>query len=398
MVAVGLARDGCPRRRGRRRPPARRARRSAVGRRLESPSLRPRPRSAPSAPASSVGERRGRRARRSSGSTRSGYDIRRPATRRAYLLAPVSAAGATFEVRDATGRSRSRGPSPTASARGMEHGVRVRLPARPRLGGRPPGTYTIVVERAGLGHVAGLPDRHRREPVRAAPLERARVLPGPARRTRRHLDRARSAAGAPQRQGGVRLRTAGLRRGRRPRPRPHAGRRSGRRLRRLGRRRRLREVRPDDELRRRRDAGRHPRPARRSSAPGSKADFTAEARFGVDWLLRMWDDRTRTLYYQVGIGDGNDDILGDHDSWRLPQVDDTIGGTDPAYRYVRHRPVLRAGPPGSTDQPEPRRPAGGRVRRVLAGLPGDRPGVRRSLPDSRRSTSTRWRTRRPTRC
>ena len=80
--------------------------------------------------------------------------------------------------------------------------------------------------------------------------------------------------------------------------------------------------------------------------PDSGADFTAEARFGLDWLQKMWDDKTRTLYYQVGIGDGNDTILGDHDTWRLPEVDDTAGGTDRAFRYVRHRPVLRAGPPG----------------------------------------------------
>ena len=39
--------------------------------------------------------------------------------------------------------------------------------------------------------------------------------------------------------------------------------------------------------------------------PGSGADFTAEARFGVEWLLRMWDDTSGTLYYQVGIGSGN---------------------------------------------------------------------------------------------
>jgi hypothetical protein len=35
------------------------------------------------------------------------------------------------------------------------------------------------------------------------------------------------------------------------------------------------------------------------------ADFAAEGRFGADWLQRMWDDTTRTLAYQVGIGDGN---------------------------------------------------------------------------------------------
>jgi endoglucanase len=86
-----------------------------------------------------------------------------------------------------------------------------------------------------------------------------------------------------------------------------------------------------------------------ASAHGS--DFTAEARFGVEWLLRMWNDKTRTLYYQVGIGEGNAKTLGDHDIWRLPQADDGYGGEDPASRYIRHRPVFRAGPPGSPVSP-----------------------------------------------
>jgi endoglucanase len=81
------------------------------------------------------------------------------------------------------------------------------------------------------------------------------------------------------------------------------------------------------------------------------SDFTAEARFGTDWLLRMWDDSTRTLYYQVGIGEGNAKTVGDHDIWRLPQDDDTYGGSDPLYRYIRNRPVFRAGPPGSPISP-----------------------------------------------
>jgi endoglucanase len=86
--------------------------------------------------------------------------------------------------------------------------------------------------------------------------------------------------------------------------------------------------------------------------PGSAtSDFTAEAKFGADWLLRMWDDPTRTLYYQVGIGVGNKKTIGDHDIWRLPQADDTYGGTDPLYRYIRNRPVFRAGPPGSPISP-----------------------------------------------
>ena len=66
---------------------------------------------------------------------------------------------------------------------------------------------------------------------------------------------------------------------------------------------------------------------------------------------------TRTFYYQVGIGTGNAKTVGDHDLWRLPQADDTFGGTDPLYRYIRNRPVFRAGAARLADQPEPRRAA-----------------------------------------
>ncbi len=91
-------------------------------------------------------------------------------------------------------------------------------------------------------------------------------------------------------------------------------------------------------------------PAQMGTSAGA-GDFTAEARFGVEWLLRMWNDSTRTLYYQVGIGEGNSKTLGDHDVWRLPQADDGYGGEDPSARYIRHRPVFRAGPPGSPVSP-----------------------------------------------
>jgi endoglucanase len=86
-------------------------------------------------------------------------------------------------------------------------------------------------------------------------------------------------------------------------------------------------------------------------AGAARSDFTQEARFGAEWLLRMWDDSTRTLYYQVGIGEGNSKTLGDHDIWRLPQADDSYGGADPRARYIRDRPVFRAGPPGSPVSP-----------------------------------------------
>lgn len=86
------------------------------------------------------------------------------------------------------------------------------------------------------------------------------------------------------------------------------------------------------------------------SGPGN---FTAEARFGLDWLLRTWDGQSRTLYHQVGLIDGNGcgSICGDHDVWRLPQDDDTFGGSAPRFRYIRDRPVFRAGDPGSRLSP-----------------------------------------------
>jgi endoglucanase len=88
------------------------------------------------------------------------------------------------------------------------------------------------------------------------------------------------------------------------------------------------------------------------AAPSS--DFTHEAKFGLDWLLKMWDDDSRTLYYQVGIGSdfvSHPNIVSDHDIWRLPQVDDTLGGHDPTLEFIRHRPVFIAGRAGSKISP-----------------------------------------------
>lgn len=85
---------------------------------------------------------------------------------------------------------------------------------------------------------------------------------------------------------------------------------------------------------------------------GGAADFATEARFGLDWLQRMWDDSSATLYFQVGIGDGNNAILGDHDLWRLPQSDDQLNPQpgDADY-FVKYRPVFRAGAPASQISP-----------------------------------------------
>jgi endoglucanase len=86
--------------------------------------------------------------------------------------------------------------------------------------------------------------------------------------------------------------------------------------------------------------------------PGSAtSNYSAEAAFGLSWLEHMWNASTQTLYLQVGIGEGNSKIVGDHDIWRLPQVDDTYAGANPEDRYIRNRPVFRAGAPGSLISP-----------------------------------------------
>ena len=92
-----------------------------------------------------------------------------------------------------------------------------------------------------------------------------------------------------------------------------------------------------------------------ASFPGTlgrpAVSFRAEARYGVEFLQRMWNERTRTLYLQVGTGEANSYYFGDHDIWRLPQADDHYHGTDPHYRYIRHPPVFRAGQPGARISP-----------------------------------------------
>ena len=117
---------------------------------------------------------------------------------------------------------------------------------------------------------------------------------------------------------------------------------------------------------------------------GGAADFTAEAKFGADWILRMWDDPTRTLYYQVGIGGGNGKTVSDHDIWRLPA----------GRRHVRRqRPALPlhpepAGLPGRRLRARSISPnLAGRDAAALAlryqVYPDERPGVREQVPRRR---------------
>jgi endoglucanase len=90
-----------------------------------------------------------------------------------------------------------------------------------------------------------------------------------------------------------------------------------------------------------------------SGAPVS-ANFEGEAHFGIEFLMKMWDDTTKTLYYQVGNSQdwtNFPNLLSDYDIWRLPQADDDWQGCPSAAQYICHRPVFAAGSAGSPISP-----------------------------------------------
>jgi endoglucanase len=116
-----------------------------------------------------------------------------------------------------------------------------------------------------------------------------------------------------------------------------------------------------------------------AGAPTS-SDFTNEARFGIGWLMKMWNDETRTLYYQVDnsqdwdyYGEGNPSsatgncggtyatpycLITEYDIWTLPQAaDDYQQPGDPqpcdpyTTFYICYRAVYLAGPAGSPISP-----------------------------------------------
>jgi len=116
-----------------------------------------------------------------------------------------------------------------------------------------------------------------------------------------------------------------------------------------------------------------------AGAPAS-SDFTGEAMFGIDWLMKMWDDKTKTLYYQVDnsqdwdyYGEGDPSSTGgncggtypslyclitEYDIWTLPQAADHFWQAgdprpcDPLTTFfICNRPVFAAGPAGSPISP-----------------------------------------------
>ena len=90
-----------------------------------------------------------------------------------------------------------------------------------------------------------------------------------------------------------------------------------------------------------------------SGAPTS-SDFTAEAEFGFDWLIQMWNDSTKMLYYQV---DNSQDwknfrsLETEYDIWTLPQAADNYERCATDYFYICYRPVFIAAPAGSKISP-----------------------------------------------
>jgi endoglucanase len=110
------------------------------------------------------------------------------------------------------------------------------------------------------------------------------------------------------------------------------------------------------------------------------ADFSNEAKFGLRWLLKMWDGSTHTLAYQVDntqdwdyYGEGDPSsvtggcggtyntpycLITEYDIWTLPQAADNYqqdGDPKPCDPlttfYICNRPVYVAAPPASSLSP-----------------------------------------------
>jgi endoglucanase len=90
-----------------------------------------------------------------------------------------------------------------------------------------------------------------------------------------------------------------------------------------------------------------------SGAPTS-SNFSASAQFGIDWLMEMWNDSTKTLYYQVDNSQdwqNFPDLETEYDIWTLPQAADDYDGCTTDYFYICYRPVFPAGAAGSRISP-----------------------------------------------
>jgi endoglucanase len=90
-----------------------------------------------------------------------------------------------------------------------------------------------------------------------------------------------------------------------------------------------------------------------SGAPAS-SNFAAEALFGVKWLSEMWNDSSKTLYYQVDTSQdwkNFPDLESEYDIWTLPQAADDYESCTTDYYYICYRPVFLAATAGSAISP-----------------------------------------------
>jgi len=90
-----------------------------------------------------------------------------------------------------------------------------------------------------------------------------------------------------------------------------------------------------------------------SGAPTS-SNFSAEAQFGFEWLVAMWNDSTKTLDYQVDTSQdwkNFKNLESEYDIWTLPQAADDYESCTADYVYICHPPVFLAAPAGSTISP-----------------------------------------------
>lgn len=92
--------------------------------------------------------------------------------------------------------------------------------------------------------------------------------------------------------------------------------------------------------------------ALRDGAGTATTELDAEARFGLEWLGKMWSEEKGVLYHQVGLPEGNEQIRADHDYWRLPEADSELAvERGDAEYFVKFRPVFRANDPGEKVSP-----------------------------------------------
>jgi hypothetical protein len=261
----------------------------------------------------------------------------------AYLLAPEAVGGAVFTVVDPAGRVVLRGHAGRSRGRwNRRFGAVQRLDLTAL---HTPGTYRVRLR----GTVRATSPRFRIAPAAdllgprvadtvaffQAQRDGADVIPGPLHRRPAHLNDRRAVVYAAPRFDG-----------------PDSDVIVGRALRRIGA--------PVDVEGGWLDAGDFVKfthttayadalllVARRTLGTAAPPSLEPEARFGLTWLAKAWRPGERSMLIQVGIGSGNTKgtFRGDHDLWRLPEVDDRLKGA--RNRYLRHRPAFRANAPGA---------------------------------------------------